>query len=162
MSGAGGRPTVYSQELANEICRRLAIDPSVRKLCRAADMPNRDTIRVWRKENPEFSGHYAIARELGFDEMAEEAIEIADENQYDMTGDEEGKPVVNWEHIRRSQIRIDTRKWYLSKCLPKIYGDRVAHEHSGPDGQPIRTAVMSEEPLPPEEFDKQFGVDDAA
>jgi hypothetical protein len=26
---------------------------------------------------------------------------------------------------------VDTRKWMLSKVLPKIYGDRVEHEHKG-------------------------------
>ncbi len=32
---------------------------------------------------------------------------------------------VNPEVIGRSRLRVDTRKWYLSKVLPKVYGDRT-------------------------------------
>ena len=41
--------------------------------------------------------------------------------------------------MQRSRLRVDTRKWLLSKALPKIYGDKVTAEISGPDGGPIKT-----------------------
>jgi hypothetical protein len=33
--------------------------------------------------------------------------------------------------VDRSRLQIDARKWILSKLLPKKYGDKVEHEHSG-------------------------------
>jgi len=33
---------------------------------------------------------------------------------------------LNGDHVQRSRLRIETRKWILSKALPKIYGDKVA------------------------------------
>jgi hypothetical protein len=41
--------------------------------------------------------------------MADDLIDIADE---------QGDP-------NRNRLRVDTRKWLLSKALPKIYGDRL-------------------------------------
>lgn len=41
----------------------------------------------------------------------------------------------------RSRLRVDTRKWLLSKMLPKVYGDRAALELSGPDGKAIQHEV---------------------
>jgi hypothetical protein len=39
---------------------------------------------------------------------------------------------------------VDTRKWLLSKIFPKKYGDKVSAEVSGPDGGPIREALIVE------------------
>ncbi len=38
---------------------------------------------------------------------------------------------LNGEHVQRSRLRVDTRKWFLSKLAPKRYGDRQAVEISG-------------------------------
>ena len=35
------------------------------------------------------------------------------------------------EHIQRARLRVDTRKWMLSKMLPKLYGDKLDVAHSG-------------------------------
>jgi hypothetical protein len=48
--------------------------------------------------------------------------------------DDDGKPIgwqLNGEHLQRSRLRVDTRKWIASKLKPKKYGDKVEHEHSG-------------------------------
>jgi hypothetical protein len=51
---------------------------------------------------------------------------------------------VDHDHIARSKLRVDTRKWLLAKCLPKIYGDRVVNEVVGRDGGPIETKDTSD------------------
>jgi hypothetical protein len=43
--------------------------------------------------------------------------------------------------VAREKLRIETRKWILAKCLPKIYGDRVQQEVSGPNRGPIEVDV---------------------
>jgi Bacteriophage Sf6, terminase small subunit-like len=29
------------------------------------------------------------------------------------------------EHVQRSRLRVEARKWLLSKALPKVYGDKL-------------------------------------
>lgn len=56
--------------------------------------------------------------------LADECIEIADDRSKDFSL-EEGRLVVDFDHINRARLRLDTRKWYLSKVLVKIYGDKL-------------------------------------
>ena len=118
----GGRPSIYSEELAARICERLAAGESLRKICADDDMPDRSTVRAWALDNPTFSAQYARAREIGWTDIAEDLLDIAD--------DKLGDP-------QRDRLRVDTRKWLLSKMLPKVYGDKQQHEVSGPDGGPL-------------------------
>ena len=63
--------------------------------------------------------------------MADEMLEIADDGSNDwMLRNGSGKELhgLNGEHIQRSRLRLDTRKWLLSKALPKIYGDKLPVE----------------------------------
>ena len=39
--------------------------------------------------------------------------------------------------VAKARLRSDSRKWLLSKALPKVYGDRIAAEITGKDGGPI-------------------------
>ena len=77
----------------------------------------------WSKNR--FAQQYAHAREVGLETMADEILEIADETSHDTTYNKNGDEVANSEWIARSKVRIDTRKWLLSKQLPKKYGDRT-------------------------------------
>ena len=39
--------------------------------------------------------------------------------------------------VGHAKLRVDTRKWALSKMCPKKYGDKIQQEVSGPDGGPV-------------------------
>lgn len=107
-------------------------------------MPARSTVYDWIVDNVDgFADRYARARDLGLDEMADELLEIADDGRNDYIQTEDGL-VFNKEHVLRSRLRVEARKWYLAKLAPKRYGDRIAHEHSGPDGDPIQLAIEQE------------------
>lgn len=143
---SNGRPTSYTVEVAAEICARLAEGKSLREVCRADDMPAESTVRLWALEDREgFSAQYARAREIGYQSMADELMEIADDGRNDwqlrMGEDGEGIPVLNSEHVQRSRLRVDTRKWMLSKVLPKLYGDKVEHKVGGDAENPIITEI---------------------
>ena len=133
-----GRPTEYSEGLAQKICAELAEGRSLRDVCSSDDMPGETTVRRWALEDREgFSAHYARARELGYLAMAEELLEIADNGQNDWMerhGDEDAGWQANGEHLQRSRLRVDTRKWMLSKVLPKVYGDKITTDHTSSDG----------------------------
>ena len=141
-----GRPSLFSVEIAQEICSRIMDGESLRKTCRDEHMPERMTIFRWLHDNTEFCDQYARAREIQADTLAEEILEIADDGRNDTytTNDDDGEGVerVNHDVIARSRLRVDARKWYASKLSPKKYGDKVQQEISGPDGGAI-TVVTS-------------------
>lgn len=143
-----GRPTEYTAELAVEITRRLAEGESLREICRDEAFPAESTVRLWAVSDREgFSAHYTRAREAQLDRWSEEILEIADDSSNDwvdrQNSDGSTYEVVNSEHINRSRLRVDTRKWLMSKLAPKRFGERVTTEISGPNGGPIETSDVS-------------------
>lgn len=74
------------------------------------------------------------------DAMSEEILEIADETSLDTTEDSDGNVKTNHEVVARSRLRVDTRKWLMSKLAAKKYGDRVVNELTGKDGGPIEVS----------------------
>ena len=133
----GGRPTIYSLELTSVICARISDGESIRKISKDEDMPHMSTIFRWLTLYPEFKEQYEISMQERLQGMAEELLDIADNGVNDwMERNEKDNPgyVYNGEHVQRSRLRVDIRKWFLSKHLPKVYGDKAQVEHSGEIG----------------------------
>jgi len=95
---------VFSQAIADDICQQLAEGKSLRATCAAEGMPAESTVRARARDHAAFGAQYARAREQGYEVMGDSIIEISDE------GD---------------RLRVDARKWLLSKMLPKVYGDKL-------------------------------------
>lgn len=130
MAGKRGRPSVYTQAAADRVCEGLAQGMSLREICRGQGMPTEGAVRGWIIDDREgFASHYARAKEAGLERMAEEILEISDDGSNDWMERQvaEGvrEAIVDHEHIARSKLRVDTRRWLLSKLLPKKYGDRI-------------------------------------
>lgn len=106
-----GRPKIYTPELANEICERIALGESLKAICSETGMPAQSTIFAWLKEIGEFSEMYARAREMQAHCMVDEIIEIAD------------NVIEEKDAIQKAKLRIDTRKWVAAKYHRKYYGD---------------------------------------
>ena len=125
------RPTIYSDELATTICARIASGESVRSICLDDDMPVKSTVMLWLidGEHQFFSDQYAKARQIQAETLADELFDIADDGTNDWmkrTGkDGEEAYILNGEAVARSRLRVDTRKWFLSKVLPK-FADKPA------------------------------------
>lgn len=134
-----GRPSGYSQEIADVICQRIADGESLRAICRDENMPAMSSVFRWLADdaNSGFREQYAHAREVQAESMAEEILEIADDGTSDTYKDDNGNERTDQEVIGRSRLRVDARKWLLSKMLPKKYGDRIQQEVSGADGGPL-------------------------
>lgn len=80
------------------------------------------------KNNDERSNKYARAIQLRADKLAEEILEIADDSSNDTitkTYGDETVEVENREWVNRSKLRVDSRKWLMSKMAPKKYGDKL-------------------------------------
>lgn len=134
-----GRPTDYTPELADKVCARLAEGESMRSIGRDESMPCTTSLFKWLREIPEFAQQYAKAKEESADAMAEDSLDIAD-NQVEQPLIVDGLPlqidgkvvmVKDAVSVNHAKLRIDTRKWYASKLKPKKYGDKVQTEHSG-------------------------------
>lgn len=122
-----GRPTQYSEYLAELICSRIADGESLVAICKSEHIPHRSTVLRWAADNPAFCDKYARAREAQAELLAEEIIEIADDTSGDfklVVKDGKEEAVYDAEHVQRSKLRVDARKWFASKVAPAKYGDK--------------------------------------
>lgn len=132
-----GRPSDFSQELADKICAELAEGVSLRGVCKSEEMPCLSTVFSWLRTKPDFLQQYARAKEESADAMAEEIIDISDDGTNDWEEREiaGGRTIIalNTEAVQRSKLRVDTRKWIMSKMKPKKYGDKLDMTTNGKD-----------------------------
>ncbi|MEQ4710671.1 ubiquitin carboxyl-hydrolase [Providencia alcalifaciens] len=138
-----GRPSDYLPEVADDICTLIADGESLRSVCKKKGMPNMTKIMRWLRENADFREQYAKAMESRADAVFEELFDIAD--------DVAEEPAA----ISKAKLRIDTRKWALSRMSPKKYGDKITTELTGKDGGAIQYADITNEEL--EERLKELG-----
>ena len=143
-----GAPTIYTPELATAICTQIAEGKSLRAIAATEGMPSVTAIMGWlgSGDKPEFVLQYARAHEARAETMGEELLAIADEectavkaDKHGAQGDADGMVEVVFDAtaVARNRLRVDARKWLMSKMAPKKYGDKVQAEHSGPGGAPI-------------------------
>lgn len=126
---AKGRPSEYTQEIADLFCELIANGDSLRTACAAKNMPSPATIFKWMRENDIFLKQYEKATQERTEAMAEELLDIVDDgsNDYMVKTGKDGSEswVLNGENIQRSRLRADTRKWLMAKMKPKKYGDKI-------------------------------------
>lgn len=112
-----GGQSKYTEALGDRICELLAGGAPLNAICKLDGMPSEKAVRLWSLDaDHPFAPKYARAREAGYRLMADELVEIADNTN--------GDP-------QRDRLRLDTRKWLLSKALPKVYGDKLQHTGDG-------------------------------
>ena len=107
-----GRPTTYRQEVADHICQELSNGKSLRSICRKSNMPSLPTVVRWAlDETLPFYAQYTQAKNIAAELLFEDILAIATYG--------------NITDVMRARLRVDTIKWYLSKVLPKKYGDQA-------------------------------------
>lgn len=135
-----GRPSEYTKEIGDNICADLAMGMSLRSVCLKKESPAISTVFRWLRTYPEFRKQYEDAKQESADAMAEEVLDIADDGTNDFILKENGEGItVNSEHIQRSRLRVDTRKWLMAKMKPKKYGDKL---DMTTDGEKINTPIL--------------------
>jgi hypothetical protein len=143
-----GRKTDYTVEMAHYICGEIAAGVSIKSLSTRDGMPSRSTIYKWLDENDEFSKLMDSARKQCAHTLVEEMLEIADDgtNDYMMRQQENGAVmVVDHEHIQRSRLRCEARKWIASKFFPRAYGEKLAlngGENEDGTAQPVTVNLV--------------------
>src|SRR5215203_630890 len=74
----------------------------------------------------DFNEQYARARSAQAEAMFEDMLAIADDGSQDRVM-VDGKLRVDNEIAARSRLRVDTRRWALSKLAPVKYGEKVTN-----------------------------------
>lgn len=120
-----GRPSKYTEAMADDICARIACGESMRAISVDPVMPAMSTLFKWLREHDKFSEQYARAKEESGDVDAERIEDVA-------------KQVLDGQVDPASgRVAIDAFKWTASKKRPKKYGDKIHQELTGRDGAPI-------------------------
>ena len=121
-----GRPTLYSDELADEICERLAAGRSLLAICRDDDdMPDRSTVLRWQSARPDFAAKCVRAREFLADYEHDDMVEIERDVRSGALDPHAAKVI------------LSSKQWRAAKLAPKKYGDKLEQTVQGPDGGPL-------------------------
>ena len=130
-------------EMIDECLALIAIGEPVRKACDVAGMSAQQLYRRMLADK-DIAERYARAKEAALDAMADDILSIADDGANDTYTDEDGNERTRSDVIARSKLRVDARKWIMSKLAPKKWGDKVVNEHTGADGGAIETVTRIE------------------
>jgi hypothetical protein len=117
-----GRPTVFGIDNPcwQTICEQMSLGKSLSTAIKAEGMPSYHAVMLMVKNNPEFRAMYEKAIENRADRLAEEILELADQEMPDGL---EGPMASAW--VQQKRMQVDARKWVASKLKPKVYGDRI-------------------------------------
>jgi hypothetical protein len=136
-----GAPRKHDRDaLVPTICARLATGEPHTVILRDLGLKVR-TVNDWRAQDPEIAAQFDEARELGYDAIAAQCVNIADTPQLgvieklELITDKDGgsRMVVterrNEDMLGHRKLQIETRLKLLAKWDPRRYGDKVQHSN---------------------------------
>lgn len=119
-----GRPSIYSDELAQSIFERIGAGELLINICAEPAMPSYTTFFRWLEEKPAFRETYARARRDQADYFVEDTVRIADTDK----------------DANRARVRVMARQWLAERLNASKYGSKVAL--TGADGGPLAIQVV--------------------
>ena len=129
-----GRPSRYTEETAHEICVRLGLGESLRRICLSDHMPSLATVMNWLTTKPDFLEQYTRAREIQAETQFDELTDIVDQPpELSYVTDKNGELVeVKFDstYVAWMKLRVDTRKWTAARMAPKKYGEHKQAEQT--------------------------------
>lgn len=128
----------FSEEVFADMLERIACGEAVSKICDAPGYPSRKTFYGWVLRNDDLRERYETALVARHYALADETLEIADEpvGSLESGATDSGA-------VQKQRLQVDTRKWILSKLVPKKYGDKITQELTGADGGPVQQVVLT-------------------
>jgi len=117
-----GRPTDYTQELAETICTWVAEGKSLRSYCKQDNTPALSTVCLWIVTHDEFSEHYRRAREAAGYAHADNIVDIVQQ-----IADQSLEP-------NAARVMMDGLKWSAERMAPKSHMPQSLVNHQSPDG----------------------------
>jgi hypothetical protein len=146
-----GRPQVYNDMIGAYICREITKGRTITSICKDKDVPSLPTVFSWlNKLHPSFKEDffksYVMAREIQAEVLADEIKDIADDGKndtYEIVNSKGQKEVrTDYDHIKRSALRVESRKWLAAHLLPRKFSDRV--ELTGAGGKDLIPAMPTQ------------------
>lgn len=124
----GGRPTDYTDELADKICDAIATTQiGLTRLCESRDdLPAPTTAKRWLYQLPQFRSKYEQAKLIQTNLLAEELADIAKESDYYI--DDKGNKRIDPPSTAVTRNRLDAMKWTAARLLPKKWGDHTKED----------------------------------
>lgn len=138
------------RKISNQVFGLMRLGVPLGKSCKEVGVP-KATVQGWIAADADMSGQYALAREELLEHWAEEVVTVADEEPATVV-DQNGVARYDSAAVQHQRLRVDSRKWTLSKLKPKQYGDKITNEHTGADGGPIALAAVDLKNLSDEEL----------
>lgn len=149
MGAPKGSGSKYTEELADQICDLVSNGVNLRKVCRMEGMPSWRTVYDWVVARPDFAARLARAREMGYDALAEEALEISNTpvmGQKQVMGDKSTYTTVE-DMLGHRKLQIETRLKLLACWDPKKYGNKVQLGGDADNPVKIEAEVQAEKLL---------------
>jgi hypothetical protein len=125
-----GRPPIYTEELAKEFCRRIAMGRSLRSVCEDEDMPDSTTVFEWKRKQAGFTELYARATEergLTYGDRITDLVDAVLAGEYE---------------VDRARLALDGLKWTAARLAPKQYGDKQQVEVTADLGATAARVLM--------------------
>lgn len=141
-----GRPTKRTPVVETRIIEGLSAGTPLTVLCKPSDMPGVRTVYDWMEADADFSAAIARARDLGWDAIAVEAMEIIDappERVVTTTGEDRTESRIDSASVQWAFRRAELRLKLLAKWDPKRYGEMI--KHAGADGGALQIVVSPED-----------------
>ena len=128
------------QEIFDKICNLIVNGASLRSALLTLDGIHASDFFKWLRDDPKKNEQYARASTERAEFFREEILDIADDgsNDYVKKFNKKGEFIgyeVDKENIQRSKLRVDTRKWHMSKVNPKKYGNIPDQEDKNDDNE---------------------------
>ena len=129
----GRPPEAVPEAVAEEIVEWISQGKTLREFCRIEGKPAWRTVYSWMEKDKDFYARIAHARDLGYDAIAEETLEIIDTPPEfaESWSKDGGSKHRDSAHGAWMKNRVEQRMKLLAKWSPKKYGDKVGVEHSG-------------------------------
>jgi hypothetical protein len=110
----------FSMEIFEAVIARIENGESVSNICKDDDMPSRVNFHAWLSHNEVLRSMYEDAVLMRAEKHFDEMLEISDDAKA-------GRDKVTVSHAK---LKIDTRKWVLSRLFPQKFGDRTTTDSS--------------------------------
>jgi uncharacterized protein (UPF0147 family) len=131
----------YTREIADQVLDELMSGRTLVDICADPEMPSATAVRQWLRDNLDgFTARYWEAREIGYQMIGDQALRIVDDRRNDWIiwhrEDGTAARMLDPQRVSRALARVSTRRWLLSKMLPKTFGERpdfYARQGAGSD-----------------------------
>ena len=143
----GHYPTKKAPSCLDEIFQRISSGESLTHICKDEHMPNYRTVWDWIYKDPEVRERYESAKKSQMEFFTEQILDIADESETDimLAYDKSGRrlPMVNYENIKRSELRVKARMWMMERIKASKYNEKVIADASAAERGQVSGPVQA-------------------